>query len=164
MDFYLGLPSVDCRNMTHEVHIEHVIVAVLVLIVLRNLLDRYQAQRDRQKKGEKKGLPRAWRPHNTKRCPACRAGACLPALHPRREVTLWTEVKSKRGCRKEIDNEGQCCLNLFCLYFGITDAVVRALVEDGVQGPDNIQLLRSGLRAWVFLVAEHTIVLPQNER
>jgi len=63
-------------------------------------------------------------------------------LHPRREVTPWKEVRSKRGRKKEIDTEGQCCLNLFCRYFGITDAAVHALVGDGVQGPNRIQLLR----------------------
>ena len=129
--------------MRFEICVEHLLIIVLLFILLKNFWVRYRAQRDNQKKkGKKKGLPRKWKSRNPKHCPACRAGICLPALHPRREVTTWKDVRSRRGRKKRIQTEGHCCLNPFCWYFGITDAAVHALVGNGTQGPNKIQLLR----------------------
>jgi IS1 family transposase/transposase-like protein len=128
--------------MSLEIRIEHALIVVLLSIVLKNLLVQYHAHGEKWKKKCKKGPPRAWKPRSPKKCPACRAGVCLPALHPRREVTPWQEVRSRRGRKKGIDTEGHCCLNPFCAYFWVTDAAVHALVGNGVQGPHKIQLLR----------------------
>ena len=127
--------------MSLEVRLEHVLIAVLLSILLKNLLVRQRTQRPKEKK-KRKGPPRLWKPRSPKKCPACRAGVCLPVFHPHREVTPWQEARSKRGRKKEINTEGHCCLNPFCAYFRIMDAAVHALVGNGVQGPHKIQLLR----------------------
>lgn len=129
--------------MPFEIRVEHLLIIVLLSILLRNFWVRYQARQEKlKKKSKKKGPPRKWKPRNPKHCPACRAGVCLPALHPRREVKPWKAVKSTHSRKKHIQTEGHCCLNPFCWYFGITDAAVHALAGNGTQGPNKIQLLR----------------------
>ena len=53
--------------MAFEIRIEHMVIAVLMFIVLRNLLDEYLAQQEKAEKiGKKKGPARMWRPRNPK--------------------------------------------------------------------------------------------------
>jgi hypothetical protein len=40
--------------------------------------------------------------------------------------------------QEEIDTKGHCCLNPFFAYVGVTDAAVRLLVGNGMQGPHKI--------------------------
>ncbi len=55
----------------------------------------------------------------------------------------WREVKSRRGAPKHIDTQGYACPNHQCLYFGIADAHVHALVGDGKHGQaERIQTFR----------------------
>ncbi len=55
----------------------------------------------------------------------------------------WCEVKSRRGGPKRIDTAGFACTNHQCLYFGITEARVHALVGDGKHGHvERIQTFR----------------------
>lgn len=55
----------------------------------------------------------------------------------------WSEVKSRRGAPKRINTGGFACPNLHCLYFGITDAHIHALVGDGTHGhAERIQTFR----------------------
>jgi IS1 family transposase len=127
--------------MSLESHFEQLLLATLLVKLLHALWGKHQIHQEKRKK--KKGPPRNWKPKNPKKCPACQAGVCLPALfHPRREVIPWREVKSPRGRKKEVDTQGHCCLNSRCIYFGIIDAAVRALVGDGKGGINkDIQLL-----------------------
>ena len=129
--------------MPHPIRVEHLLIGLLLYLVLRNLWDTYRTLREKQKKKGKKGPPREWEARNPKKCPACRAGVCLPALHPKRQVTPWKQVKSTRGRKKGIDTHGHCCLNPLCIYFRITDAAIHALVGNGKDGINkDIQLLR----------------------
>lgn len=58
-------------------------------------------------------------------------------------VRPWCEVKSRRGAPKRIDTAGFACPNSRCLYFGITDARIHALVGDGKHGQaERIQAFR----------------------
>jgi len=58
-------------------------------------------------------------------------------------IRPWREVKSRRGAPKRIDTEGFACPNPQCLYFGITDAHIHALVGDGKHGQtERIQTFR----------------------
>ncbi len=58
-------------------------------------------------------------------------------------VRPWREVKSRRGAPKRIDTQGYSCPNHQCLYFGIADAHVHALVGDGKHGQaERIQSFR----------------------
>jgi transposase-like protein len=51
-----------------------------------------------------------------------------------REVIPWSEIKSPRGRKKEIDTEGHACPNRECDYFDIRDANIHALVGYGSHG------------------------------
>jgi IS1 family transposase len=129
--------------MPHPIRFEHLLIGLLVYLVLRNLWDKYRTLREKRKKKGKKGPRREWKARNPKQCPACRAGVCLPALHPRRQVTAWKQVRSTRGRKKGIHTHGHCCLNPSCAYFRITDAAIHALVGNGKEGiHKDIQLLR----------------------
>jgi len=87
--------------------------------------------------GAKRGtLHHLLKPRSPDDCPACRLGSTPPmgggtASTPARP---WSGVKSRRGAPKRIDTEGFACPNQQCLYFGITDARVHALVGDGKHG------------------------------
>ncbi len=88
---------------------------------------------------------RLLKPRTPDDCPLCHlastpslgAGPVPGPIHP------WREVKSRRGAPKRIDTEGFACPNPQCLYFGITDAHIHALVGDGKHGQtERIQTFR----------------------
>ncbi len=69
----------------------------------------------------------------------------------------WREVKSRRGAPKRIDTEGFACPNHQCLYFGITDAHMHALVGDGKHGQaERIQTFRCQACRTTFTARRHT--------
>jgi IS1 family transposase len=78
-------------------------------------------------------------------CPDCRLASTPssgggPASLP---VWPWSEVKSRRGAPKRVNTAGFACPNPMCLYFGITDAQIHALVGDGKHGrTEPIQTFR----------------------
>jgi transposase-like protein len=78
-------------------------------------------------------------------CPACRL-ACTPSLAggpAPAPVRPWREVKSRRGAPKRVNTAGFACPNQQCLYFGITDDHIHALVGDGKHGhAERIQTFR----------------------
>jgi len=79
------------------------------------------------------------RPRTPKSCAECQSESGL-AIEPLREVRPWSEVKSPRGRKKQIDTEGRACWNAICDYYGITDSRVHALVGYGHHGKaDRIQ-------------------------
>jgi transposase-like protein len=88
---------------------------------------------------------RLLKPRSPRDCPACRLSHTLssrgePAPPP---VRPWREVKSRRGAPKRVNTEGFACPNLQCLYFGITDVHIHALVGDGTHGhAERIQTFR----------------------
>jgi len=74
-----------------------------------------------------------------------------PAMRP------WREVKSRRGAPKRVNTEGFACPNQQCLYFGITDAQVHALVGDGTYGcAERIQTFRCQACRTTFTAWYHT--------
>ncbi len=90
-------------------------------------------------------LPHQLVPRSTDDCPACRLASTPssgigPAPAP---VRPWCEVKSRRGAPKRVNTEGYACPNLECLYFGINDAHIHALVGDGKHSRvEHIQTFR----------------------
>jgi hypothetical protein len=63
---------------------------------------------------------------------------CLPT-----PVRPWHEVRSRWGAPKHVNTEGYACSNRKCLYWGITDAHIHALVGDGTHGgAERIQTFR----------------------
>src|SRR5579864_2204854 len=92
-------------------------------------------------------------------CPACRLSSTLssgvePAPPPARP---WREVKSRRGAPKRVNTEGFACPNQKCLYFGITDDQIHALVGDGKHGrAERIQTFRCQACRTTFSARRHT--------
>jgi IS1 family transposase/transposase-like protein len=90
-------------------------------------------------------LHRLLKPRTPDDCPACRLASTAssvvgPAPLP---VRPWCEVKSRRGAPKRVNTEGFACPNRTCLYCGITDAQIHALVGDGKHGQtEHIQTFR----------------------
>jgi IS1 family transposase len=90
-------------------------------------------------------LHRLLKPRSPDDCPACRLSCAHssvvgPAPAP---VRPWREVKSRRGAPKRVNTEGFACPNRKCLYFGLTDASIHALVGDGRHGrAERIQTFR----------------------
>jgi len=99
---------------------------------------------------------RLLKPRTPDDCPACRlASPCVePASAP---VCPWCEVKSRRGAPKRIPTDGFACPNQQCLYFGITDASIHALVGDGKHGQaEHIQTFRCQACHATFTARRHT--------
>ena len=85
---------------------------------------------------------RLLKPRTPDDCPVCRLAS--PAVEPASvPVRPWREVKSRRGAPKRIPTDGFACPNHRCVYFGITDASIHALVGDGKHGQaERIQTFR----------------------
>jgi hypothetical protein len=72
-------------------------------------------------------------------------------------VRPWREVKSRRGAPKRIPTHGFACPNQQCAYFGITDALIHALVGDGKHGQaEHIQTFRCQACHTTFTARRHT--------
>ena len=72
-------------------------------------------------------------------------------------VRPWSEVKSRRGAPKRIQTDGFACPNQQCLYFGVTDAHVHALVGDGTHGrAERVQTFRCQACHTTFTARRHT--------
>jgi len=76
---------------------------------------------------------RRWRPRTPDDCAHCRlAGTEPPAPPP--PVRPWREGQSRRGAPRRIATDGFACRQSSCLYYGVTDAMLHALVADGHHG------------------------------
>jgi hypothetical protein len=88
---------------------------------------------------------RLLKPRTPADCPMCRRAGATAAEHPPTSipVTPWRERKSRRGAMGRIATQGFACPNRTCLYVGIVDAQIHALVGDGTHGRcEPIQTLR----------------------
>ena len=119
----------------------HVYVFLLVVCLLSlarlGRLDWFDLQPSSSRGGAKRtALHRLLKPRSPDDCPACRlASTALSGAGPvTAPVRPWPEVKSRRGAPKRIPTEGFACPNQQCLYFGIADSHIHALVGDGKHG------------------------------
>jgi IS1 family transposase/transposase-like protein len=87
---------------------------------------------------------RRWRPRTPADCPHCRQEqAYPPACQGPAPPRPWREGRSRRGAPRRIATEGYACRRSGCTYYGITDALVHALIAAGRQGrTDHIQQFR----------------------
>jgi hypothetical protein len=132
--------------MALPVYVFLFLVCLLLSLALLWRLDWFHARpsylRGRAKCGR---LQRLLKPRSPDDCPACRLASPAssggePTPTP---VRPWSEVKSRRGAPKRVKTEGFACPNRTCMYFGITEAPIHALVGDGKQGQaERIQTFR----------------------
>src|SRR5499427_3624120 len=122
------------------------LVVFLLLLALLWWLDWFPLRPSSSPGGAKRSrLSRLLKPRSPDDCPTCRL-ACTPLPSVRSAcapVRPWREVKSRRGAPKRVNTQGFACPNQQCLYFGITDAQIHALVGDGKHGrAERIQTFR----------------------
>jgi hypothetical protein len=102
---------------------------------------------------------RLLKPRTPLDCSACRltCGSSSVVGPAPASVRPWREMKSRRGAPKRVNTEGFACPNRQCLYFGITDAQVHALVGDGKHGhAEQIQTFRGPACHTTFTARRHT--------
>jgi hypothetical protein len=143
----------------------HVFVFLLAVCLLLSLallwrLDWFPLRPSSSQAGAVRNtVHRLLKPRTPLDCPSCRLASTPssggePALAP---VRPWREVKSRRGAPKRIDTQGFACPNQQCLYFGITDAHIHALVGDGKHGQaERIQTFRCQACRTTFTARRHT--------
>ena len=122
------------------------IVCLLLSLTLLCRLCWLHRQPSHSKPGAvRASVQRLLKPRTPLDCPACRLScdnSTGVGLAPA-PVRPWREVKSRRGAPKRVNTDGFACSNRTCLYFGIADARVHALVGDGTHGrAERIQTFR----------------------
>jgi len=132
--------------MSVHVSIFLLVVGLFLLLALLWRLDWFPLRPSSSPGGAKRSrLSRLLKPRSPDDCPTCRL-ACTPSPSVRSAcapVRPWREVKSRRGAPKRVNTQGFACPNQQCLYFGITDAQIHALVGDGKHGhAEHIQTFR----------------------
>jgi hypothetical protein len=122
------------------------VVCLLLSLARLGHLDWFRLQPFSSRGGAKRGtLHRLLKPRTPLDCPACRlASTASSGGEPASaSVRPWPEVKSRRGAPKRVNTEGYACPNQLCLYAGITNAHIHALVGDGKHGhAERIQTFR----------------------
>jgi hypothetical protein len=86
--------------------------------------------------GEPKRRKRRLKARSPEDCPACQSRQGLRGVNGRaaREVRPWSEVKGKGGRKKQSNTEGHACPNRACVYRGIREQKVHALVLQEKRG------------------------------
>ena len=129
----------------------HVVLFLLVVCLLLSLallwrLCWFPLRPSFSRGGAKRStLHRLLKPRCPDDCPACRLASTLSSVVKPEPTPVrpWHEVKSRRGAPKRVNTEGFACPNRKCLYSGITDAHIHALVGDGKHGrAEQIQTFR----------------------
>jgi len=136
------------------------VVCLFLSLALLWRLDWFPPRLSSPQGGAKRStLHRLLKPRCPDDCSACRlaftpsSGAKLAPLL----VRPWREMKSRRGAPKRRDTQGYACPNPQCLYCGITDAQIHALVGDGKHGQaERIQTFRCQACHTTFSARRHT--------
>jgi hypothetical protein len=116
-----------------------VVVSALCMMALWSR--RHHAQRDRPSATATRQP--LLKPRTPDDCLACRCQPMRPAPALSPVVRLWKELKSRRGAPRRIATHGFACPNHACVYHGITDGQVHALVGDGTHGKhERVQTFR----------------------
>ena len=105
--------------------------------------------------------PRPLKPKTGADCPFCQAEPRTDVNEGRAAVSPrpWREVRSPRGRQKASRTRGFACDNPTCVYFGITDPALHAVVADGHHGThERIQDLKCQACGHKFTVRRHTVL------
>jgi hypothetical protein len=85
-------------------------------------------------------VPRPLKPRTPDDCPACRGRLSHDGTGEAEKaavgcvITPYAQVKSTRGRKKQQPTSGYACPNPGCVYFGVTDEAIHALVHCGSHG------------------------------
>ena len=132
--------------MAFHVFLFLLVVFLLLCLVLLWRLCWPHLQPSHSRGGARRStLHRLLKPRSPDDCPACRLASTPSSVvgSVPLPVRPWREGKSRRGAPKRVNTEGYACPNRKCLYWGITDAHIHALVGDGTHGrAERIQTFR----------------------
>ncbi len=143
----------------------HVCLLLLVFFLIFSLVRLYHLSLSQHGPSHSRGaavhttVQRLLKPRTPRDCPACRlsspfSSVVAPGPLP---VHPWREVKSRRRAPKRLNTQGFACPNHQCLYSGITDAHIHALVGDGTHGlAERIQTFRCQACGTTFTARRHT--------
>jgi hypothetical protein len=107
------------------------LLVVVIVLILMGVKRRWPCPAT--SRTHRKPTPRPLKTRTPDDCPACRAAQ--PSLPPAsRPLKPYSQVKSPRGRKKRITTAGYACPNPDCLYFGIIDEQIHALVRCGGHG------------------------------
>ncbi len=99
------------------------------------------------------------KPRTLDDCPDCLLPAALPTSPFFGPIKPWSRIKGKRGRQKTIPTERYACANRHCIYYGITDSTLHALVTNGHIGINlNIQAFRCQACGRKFSARRHTVL------
>jgi len=140
-------------------HVFLLVVCLFLFLALLWRLDWFHLRPSSSRGATRTTRNRLLKPRTPDDCPACRlcctnSSVVGPAPAP---VRPWCEVKSRLGAPKRVNTEGFACPNQQCVYFGITDADIHALVGDCKHGQaERIQAFRCQACHTTFTARRHT--------
>lgn len=88
-------------------------------------------------KPKKKGKRRRLKPQTPNDCDLCRLGLHDPPKPGPSQVTPWSKIKNSSGRKKRSNSDGKACPRRCCVYYGITEAHIHALVSNGWRGKNE---------------------------
>jgi hypothetical protein len=107
-----------------------VLASSLVILALLSATGR----RTRSRRPQRRWWVWRLRPRTPDDCPRCRLAAGSLERGDTPTVPPWREGRRRRGAPRRISTEGYACRQPACLYYGITDDAIHALVADGRRG------------------------------
>jgi transposase-like protein len=114
--------------------IERLILLVLGGLLIWALWKVYKGKVRKMWRRVKDHMPRQWRPKSPTECAWCQDELEILTIPKQPDVTPYCQQKSPRGGKKTVTTHGFACPEVTCTYFGITEAVVHALVGYGKRG------------------------------
>jgi transposase-like protein len=109
-------------------------LTLLVLIVFILLWAKCRSPRSVSHQGHPKPIPRPLKPRTPDDCPACHITTQSHLPPASTSLKPYSQLKSPRGRKKRVATAGFACPNSVCLYYGITDDHIHALVGYGGHG------------------------------
>ena len=133
---------------------------IVIAAVYRWLRQRQLMRRMREKKAVKAARkPQVLKPKSECDCPVCREGEMRKAPVEREQPPAWSTCKGKGGPKKKVSTQGQACWNPECVYFGIVDEKIHALVGCGGHGKKEwIQDLKCQACKMKFTIRKNTVM------
>ncbi len=105
------------------VRIERLVTLLLGIALLQAWWKLYRGKVKRWWQRVKDHLPRHWQPKSPEDCPLCRVETqTIKQVVQLEKPVTYSESKSVRGRKKQLDTTGLACPNEVCVYFGERDA------------------------------------------
>src|SRR5258708_15533318 len=109
-------------------------LTLLAVIVFILLWPKCRSPGSFSHQGNPKPTPRPLKPRPPDDCPACRVTSQLALPPASTPLKPYSQVKAPRGRKKKLATAGFACSNPDCLYYGIADDQIHALVGYGGHG------------------------------